>query len=138
MAVTRGAVDVGISLFGWFIKSRFLAKLPFFSPRYAVSVDRNTYRVSKDCDVFVGEPLRALAGSEVEVIVSEGEIFALRGLEQSLQHIILTCYLLPLESVFIPEVLRSSRQIMTQTLVQEGVVGEEAAGEFDQWIAVKG
>lgn len=135
MALRDGTVHVGVSLFGIFIKSRFLAKLPFFSPRYAVSVERRRYRVSKDCDPFVGRPLRALAGHPVEAIISDDEVFALRAKEKELAHIILTCYLMPQIKVFTDDVLLNTRDIMTQTLVEEGVVDAQAANDFNDWVA---
>ncbi len=135
MAVTNGSVDVGVSLFGLFIKSRFLTKLPFFSPRYAVAVDGRRYQVSKDCDPFVGRPLRVLAGHPVEAIISDGEIFALRAIEEQLKHIVLTCYLMPQLKVFTDDVLQNTREIMTQTLVEEGVVEQRASDEFNEWLA---
>ncbi len=133
MAVTNGRVDVGVSFFGLFIKSKLLTRLPFFSPRYAVSAGNRRYQVSKDCDPFVGRPLKLLAGHPVEAIVSNGEIFALRAVEDQLKDIILTCYLMPQLQVFNDEVLLETRDIMTRTLASQGVLDQNAVEQWDAW-----
>jgi len=129
MAVAKGKVKAGSSFFGLFLPFKF----PLFPRRYAVYVEGTRYRVSKQCDPFVGEPIRQLAGNEVELVISGKEIFAVRGLLEKLKHIIVTCYLCPIDLVFTDDVLRNTRKIMNETLVKQEIIQADAVEVAEQW-----
>lgn len=129
MAVAKGKVNAGSSFFGLYLPFSF----PLFPRRYAVYVEGKRSRVSKQCDPFVGEPIRQLAGHEVEVVISGKEIFAIRGLAEELKHIIVTCYLCPLVMVFTPRVLQETRKIMNQTLIEQEVIQAESVDVAEKW-----
>jgi hypothetical protein len=129
MAVAKGKVNAGSSFFGLYLPFRF----PLFPRRYAVYVEGKRNRVSKQCDPFVGEPIKQLAGHEVEVVMSKEEIFAIRGLGEELKHIIVTCYLCPIVMVFTPRVLQETRKIMNQTLIEQKVIQADAVDQAEKW-----
>jgi hypothetical protein len=129
MAVAKGKVNAGSTFFGLYLPFRF----PLFPRRYAVYVEGKRNRVSKQCDPFVGETIRQLAGQEVELVISKEEIFAIRGLGEKLKHFIVTCYLCPIVMVFTPRVLQETRMIMNQTLIEQKVIQKDAVDVAEEW-----
>jgi hypothetical protein len=132
MSVAKGKVNAGSTFFGLYLPFRF----PLFPRRYAVYVEGKRYRVDKQCDPFVGEPIMKLAGHEVEVVISQNEIYAIRDLEHvepELEKIILFCYLMPLGRAFPDEVIKGIQPLMNEILVKQGVILADDVKIAEQW-----
>jgi len=134
MAVAKGKVNAGSTFFGLYLPFRF----PLFPRRYAVYVEGKRYRVDKQCDPFIGEPIRQLAGHEVEVITSGDEIYAIRGkdlVKPELNKIIRICYLMPLVKAFPEEVIMGIQPLMNEILVNQGVIQPDAVEMGQEWMS---
>ncbi len=134
MAVKTGKLNAGISLFGIFIKSKLLSRLPIFSPVYAVSVKGKNHRLSKHSVSYADKSLQKATGKEVEIIVSNGDIFGIRAAKGFEFPIDITCYIPAPDMAFDDKIRINAQQYMIRTLIENQIVNEEAANDFKKWL----
>ena len=104
--------------------------------QFVVEVDGQEYVVPKGCSTIKASQLRAIAGKEVEVLMSRDTVLAIRILDPDIKFgPIITCYLMPPDIVFDDRVLARIEPMITEQLVESGVLDREVAGRLREWHA---
>ncbi len=129
MAVTKGKIKAGSSFLGLFLPFKF----PFLPRRYAVYVDGKVHQVSKQDDLFIGEPIRQLEGHEVEIVISMGMIIAIRGLEEIFRPKVITCYIPAVVRYLDHDFLQNTRAFMIKNLINQKIIQPQDAAIVEQW-----
>jgi hypothetical protein len=112
-------------------KGRVLAKELF------IEVEGRRHYVPKGCDPVIGPQLEAMAGMDVEVLMAKDTVLAIR-LPERVPHIkwpIITCYLIPPEVVFDPEIFMRVEPLITDILLESGYLSQTVVGQLNEFKA---
>lgn len=108
---------------------------------YAINVEGRSHYIPKGCDPIMDPQLKVLAGHEAEVLIAGKEILAIRVQRELAKELeikpIITCYLVPLDVAFSPEILERVAPTVTKSLVKSGYLDEEIAVMLEKWQQVR-
>ena len=108
---------------------------------YAINVEGRPHYIPKGCDPIMDPQLKVLAGHEAEVLIAGREILAIRVQRELAKELeikpIITCYLVPLDVAFAPEILERVAPTVTKSLVKSGYLDEEIAVMLEKWQQVR-
>lgn len=102
---------------------------------FPIEIDGKRFYPPKGCDPIIGRDLEAFSGKKVEVLMAGKEVLAIRSLEPvvGFQIPVITCYLLPLELVFDPQIMNQIRPVITEQLVKAKVLEKPIADQLEKW-----
>ena len=104
--------------------------------RYKISVDGEDFYIPEGCIPTKEAQLEALANKRVEVLMAGKEILAIRVIDK-IRDIkippIITCYLLPPDIVFNPEILEKIQPVITKQLLRSGVLQKDVVEQLEAW-----
>ena len=108
---------------------------------YAINVEGRDHYIPKECDPIINSQLEVLVGQEAEVLIAGREILAIRVQKELAKELkikpIITCYLVPLEIAFAPEIMERVAPTVTKLLVESGYLDEEIAMTLQKWQRVR-
>jgi hypothetical protein len=99
-------------------------------------VDGKKHTISKLWVPFVEEPLKQLAGHEVELVISRDVILAMRPIEDARIRLpIILCYVPAIDMLLDHDFLKNTRAVMFKTLLEQNIIPVDGAAiaEVEQW-----
>lgn len=104
----------------------------------SVYVEGERHFMPKGCDPIIGPQLEAFAGQEIEVLMAQETVLAIRPLEwepeMKIPPIIL-CYLVALEIAFRWEIMEKIQPLITESLLESGYLDKSVVEQLHGWQA---
>ncbi len=101
--------------------------------QFVVEVEGREYLVPEGCSTIKESQLRAIVGKDVEVLMANDTVLAIRPVDMQYRGPILTCYLVPNNIAFGEEVMRKIEPMITEQLVESGYLAKDIADNLRKW-----
>lgn len=102
-----------------------------------IEVEGGKHYMPKGCDPIIGPQLEKIAGHEVEVLMANNVVLAVRVIDgiPPIRIRPILCYLCPPHIVFEPGVMEHIEPIITELLVKSGYLDASVVKVLNEWKA---
>jgi hypothetical protein len=101
-----------------------------------IDVEGERLFVPKECDPIIGPQLEALAEREIEVLMAQDTVLAIRPIELEPEieiPPIILCYLVPLAIAFEWTIMRKIQPLITESLLESGYLDKGVVQQLHEW-----